>query len=201
MSIELDCSDIIEIFKTHLKIENSVKSIAHTFLNERYASKIDYAPYFQRKYVWDAEKATYFIESILLGTEVPPIVLFDDGNKNEVIDGRQRYETIKRFLENSLPFNEAGLKSLTALSGKYFAELPDEIKENFKNTKIRILQFSIVNEPALTAQQEDKVKKEIFTRYNSGIVALKPQEIERAAYINDPLVHAFKEHLEKNLNF
>lgn len=46
MSIELDCSDIVEIFKTHLKIDNSVKSIAHTFLNDRYASRIDYAPYF-----------------------------------------------------------------------------------------------------------------------------------------------------------
>lgn len=55
MSIELDCSDIVEIFKTHLKIDNSVKSIAHTFLNDRYASRIDYAPYFQRKYVWNTE--------------------------------------------------------------------------------------------------------------------------------------------------
>lgn len=52
MSIQLDCSDIIEIFKTHLKIENSVKSISHTFLNARYANRIDYSPYFQRKYVW-----------------------------------------------------------------------------------------------------------------------------------------------------
>ena len=86
MGIELDCSDIIEIFKTHLKIDNSVKSIAHTFLNDRYANRIDFAPYFQRKYVWDSEKASYFIESILLGTEIPPIVLFDDGTKNEVID-------------------------------------------------------------------------------------------------------------------
>lgn len=42
MSIQLDCSDIIEIFKTHLKIENSVKSISHTFLNARYANRIDY---------------------------------------------------------------------------------------------------------------------------------------------------------------
>ena len=44
MSYELDCSDIIEIFKTHLKVENSVKSIMHTFLNERYANRINYAP-------------------------------------------------------------------------------------------------------------------------------------------------------------
>lgn len=37
MALELDCSDIIDIFKNHLKIENSVKSISHTFLNQRYA--------------------------------------------------------------------------------------------------------------------------------------------------------------------
>lgn len=49
--IELDVSDIINIFKSNLKIENSVKSISHTFLNERYTKRIDYHPYFQRKYV------------------------------------------------------------------------------------------------------------------------------------------------------
>lgn len=201
MSIQLDCSDIIEIFKTHLKIENSVKSISHTFLNARYADRIDYSPYFQRKYVWDNEKASYFIESILLGTEIPPIVLFDDGKKNEVIDGRQRYETIKRFLENKLPLDANGLKSLSSLEGKYYSELPDTIKGSFNNTKIRILQFSIVNEPSLTAEQEDKVKKEIFTRYNSGIIALKPQEIERAAYINDLLVRGLKTRLEQDSEF
>lgn len=198
MSIELDCSDIVEIFKTHLKIDNSVKSIAHTFLNERYANRIDFAPYFQRKYVWDNEKASYFIESILLGTEVPPIVLFDDGARNEVIDGRQRYETIKRFLENKFALDTKGLKSLTGFVGLHYSELPDTIKAEFKNTKIRILQFSIVNEPSMTSAQEDKVKKEIFKRYNSGIIALKQQEIDRAAYINDPLVHALKTKLEKD---
>lgn len=201
MSIQLDCSDIIEIFKTHLKIENSVKSISHTFLNERYTNRIDFSPYFQRKYVWDNEKASYFIESILLGTEIPPIVLFDDGKKNEVIDGRQRYETIKRFLENRLQLNINGLKSLTALEGKYYSGLSETIRASFNNTKIRILQFSIVNEPSLTPDQEDKVKKEIFTRYNSGIIALKPQEIERAAYINDPLVRDFKTKLEQDSEF
>lgn len=198
MGIELDCSDIIEIFKTHLKIDNSVKSIAHTFLNDRYANRIDFAPYFQRKYVWDSEKASYFIESILLGTEIPPIVLFDDGTKNEVIDGRQRYETIKRFLENKFSLDAKGLKSLTGFVDLHYSGLPESVKSEFKNTKIRILQFSIVNEPSLSSEQEDKVKKEIFKRYNSGIIALKQQEIDRAAYINDPLVHAFKEELENN---
>ena len=200
MSLELDCSDIIDIFKNHLKIENSVKSISHTFLNKRYAGRINYAPYFQRNYVWDTEKATYFIESILLGTEIPPIVLFDNGQVNEVIDGRQRYETIKKFLENAVTLDPKGLKVLTNLAGLYFDELPDEIRNCFTNTKIRVLQFSIVNEPVLSAEKEDKVKKEIFTRYNSGIIALKPQEIERAIYIDDDLVHTLKENLEHDEN-
>lgn len=134
----------------------------------------------------------------MLGTEIPPIVLFDNGQVNEVIDGRQRYETIKKFLENATTLDKKGLKVLTNLAGLHFAELPDEIRTCFTNTKIRVLQFSIVNEPVLSAEREDKVKKEIFTRYNSGIIALKPQEIERAIYIDDILVHTLKEHLEQD---
>jgi len=201
MYFELDYSDIIEIFKTKLKIDNSVKSISHTFMNERFAGKIDYEPYFQRKYVWNNEKASYFIESILLGTEIPPIVLFDNNKKNEVIDGRQRYETIQRFLEGKLTLNDKGLKVLTELRGKKFSEIDEKIRDTFLNTKIRILQFSIVNEPSLTEIQEDKIKKEIFTRYNSGIIALKPQEIDRATYIGDKIVGAFKEKLENDEEF
>ena len=58
--------------------------------------------------MWDEEKATYFIESILLGTEIPPLVLFQTNDKNEVIDGRQRYETIIRFLEDKLVLKDKG---------------------------------------------------------------------------------------------
>ena len=94
-----------------------------------------------------------------------------------------------------------GLKVLTNLTGLHFDELPDEIRNCFINTKIRVLQFSIVNEPVLSSKREDKVKKEIFTRYNSGIIALKPQEIERAIYIDDKLVHSLKENLEQDEEF
>lgn len=192
-SIQLDYSDITDIFKEKLKIGNIVKTVSSVFLNHRYSSKIDYKPYFQRNYVWDDEKATYFIESILLGTEIPPLVLFQTKNKNEVIDGRQRYETIKRFLDDKLILKEAGLHLLKALSGKKYSQLSDQIKEQFEDTRIRILQFQVVDEPKLDDEREDKIKKEIFRRYNSGITPLQREEIERAAYINDPLSKAFLE--------
>lgn len=198
---QIDNTEITEIFKNHLKIENQVKKIRSIFLNERFAERIDYEPYFQRKYVWDDEKATYFIESIMMGTEIPPLVLFDNGIKNEVIDGRQRYQTIERFLGNDFTLKGKGLKILKCFDAKLFVDLPSEVKDDFLNTKIRILQFSVNNEPQLNERQEDKIKKEIFKRYNSGITPLQKVEVERAEFINDPISKHFKTKLEKDINF
>lgn len=186
-SIQLDYSDITDIFKEKLKIDNIVKRVSSIFLNQRYAGKINYKPYFQRNYVWDEEKATYFIESILLGTEIPPLVLFQTKDKNEVIDGRQRYETIKRFLEDKLVLKAKGLHSLKALSGKRYSQLDEDTRELFEETRIRILQFNVVDEPKLEDEKEEKIKKEIFRRYNSGITPLQKYDIDRAAYIDDNL--------------
>ena len=186
-NIQLDYSDITDIFKEKLKIDNIVKKVSSIFLNQRYAGKIDYKPYFQRNYVWDEEKATYFIESILLGTEIPPLVLFQTKDKNEVIDGRQRYETIKRFLEDKLILKGKGLHSLKMLDGKKYSQLDEDTRELFEDTRIRILQFNVVDEPKLDEEKEEKIKKEIFRRYNSGITPLQKYDIDRAAYIDDNL--------------
>ncbi|MEQ6168734.1 DUF262 domain-containing protein [Ekhidna sp. MALMAid0563] len=189
--------DIIDIIKGHLKIEQKVMSIDNLFRNERLTSRIIYDPYYQRNYVWDKNKATYFIESILLGTEVPPLVFFDNGTKIEVIDGRQRFETIKRFLDKDFGLTKKGLFALTQLEKKNIDELGDDIKEIFWDTKIRLIEFSIVNEPRLDPIREDLIKKEIFRRYNSGITPLKKPEIERAKYITDDVTLFFKEQLQQ----
>lgn len=199
-NIQLDYSDITDIFKEKLHVDNIVKKISSVFLNARYAEKINYKPYFQRNYVWDNEKATYFIESILLGTEIPPIVLFQTKDKNEVIDGRQRYETIERFLNDKLTLSEDGLRCLKTLAGKKYSQLSDTIKDQFEETRIRILQFRVVNEPKLDEDKEDKIKKEIFRRYNSGITPLNKAEIERALYINDAVTAYFYDKIDTDLN-
>lgn len=99
--------DFEKIFKQHLKIETYSKSIDSLF-SPRLKSKIDYKPYYQRNYVWDNNKATYFIESILLGTEIPPLIFFNNNTDIEVIDGRQRFETIMRFMESSFALTGKG---------------------------------------------------------------------------------------------
>ena len=196
---QLDYSDITDIFKEKLKVENIVKTVSTIFQNHRFSSKIDYKPYFQRNYVWDDEKASYFIESILLGTEIPPLVLFQTKDKNEVIDGRQRYETIERFLNDKLVLNEKGLHSLKSLAGKRYTQISEDVQDSFCNTRIRILQFRIVNEPELEETKEDKIKKEIFRRYNSGITPLIKYDIARAAYNDDVLSRRLNKYIDNDV--
>lgn len=189
----LQSDEIESILKNHLKIESKVMSIETLLANVRMRKKIVYDPYYQRNYVWDNDKATYFIESILLGTEIPPLVFFktDEGNI-EVIDGRQRYETLSKFLNATLSLTKKGLTTLKSLHKQKYTDLECKIQDLYLDTKIRIIEFSIVNEPKLTERQEDLIKKEIFRRYNSGITPLKVIDMNRAMYNDDDITTLFK---------
>jgi uncharacterized protein with ParB-like and HNH nuclease domain len=191
------------IFTSHLKIETYSKSI-DSLLSRRSLNKINYTPYYQRNYVWDDHKATYFIESILLGTEIPPLIFFNNGTGIEVIDGRQRFETIYRFMKNEFSLTINGLASLKQLARSTYDSLigssdTTSIIDLFLEAKIRIIEFEIVNEPKLDTGLEDKIKKEIFGRYNSGITPLKKPEIDNAVYDADFIFQFFKRKVIENI--
>lgn len=198
---DLDVSEITGIFKESLNVQPSLKAISSIFKNERYRSKVNYSPSFQRNYVWEEPKATYFIESIVLGTEIPPLVLFRDGEGYEVIDGRQRYETILRFMGDKFALRPDSLKRLDWLSELRYSDFPDDVQNAFDDTKLRLLTFSVVNVPTMTGPQKDKVKREIFNRYNSGITSLKSEEIERAEFESDRVTNCFYRHLTSDPSF
>ena len=204
-SLFLKQEDFERIFTAHLKIETYSKSIDSLF-SLRSLHKINYEPYYQRNYVWDTHKATYFIESILLGTEIPPLIFFNNGMTTEVIDGRQRFETIKRFKDNEFSLSKNGLAALKLLSRSTYKSLQDSLETKsiidlFLEAKIRIIEFRIVNEPKLDSELEDKVKKEIFGRYNSGITPLKKPEIDNALYDADLVYQQFKRFVSEDLDF
>lgn len=177
-----------EIFENLIKIEPKVVSIETLFNNEETLRNTNYQPDYQRNYVWDDEKATYFIESILLGTEIPPIIYFRNGEKIEIIDGRQRYQTILRFIKNEFKLKTSGLHKLDKIkiATKSFKDI-GELRDVFWDTKLRIIEFSFHTKSSATPELEDIVKKEIFKRYNSGITPLKPTEIDKAVYFEDDL--------------
>jgi hypothetical protein len=200
--------DLKKIFEKRVSKEPKVRSINGVFIaKDNTLENTNYKPYYQRNYVWDDEKATYFIESIFLGTEVPPIILFksekEDGFINyEVIDGRQRYQSILRFINNELKLKKSGLQRLYDLSdfvGKTFSELKEQYQKLFKDTKIRTIEYSFITE--YSREEEETVKREIFQRYNSGITPLKSFEIDKAQYYYNDLNQGLKALLNEDSNF
>jgi hypothetical protein len=205
MGLQMDFNDrqatFEKIFKEHLKIETYSKSIESLF-SHRLKNRIDYKPYYQRNYVWDYNKATYFIESILLGTEVPPLIFFDNNTNIEIIDGRQRFETVLRFMDNKFSLKLKGLNALKQLKNHSYDDLAKNdrgIIDSFLDAKLRIIEFKLVNEPPLDKFLEDRIKKEIFSRYNSGITPLRKAEIDNAIYDEDALSNLFKKSLLDDL--
>lgn len=189
--------EIRTIFKSFLKIESETKMIELLFL-KRSSNRINYRPYYQRNYVWDNNKATYFIESVLIGTEIPPLIFYESSNGFEVIDGRQRFETLKKFHDNELNLTKKGLYSLKSLANKSFDSLDKRFQSLFLDTKIRVIKFTVVDESRFDVTLQDRLKKEIFRRYNSGITPLRRVEVEKAIYINDtPTIH-FKNQFKRN---
>jgi len=203
-------------FKTemaeNLHIRSTSQSIDSLLTSRR--KKIDYEAPYQRNYVWNVEKATFFIESILLGVEIPPLILFihaHDKKTLEVIDGRQRYETIERFKEGKFSLRKNGLTKLKNLSGKKYEDLIDEenginnekYRRAFNNTTLRIIEFSSKNPSEDQDSQvllEDKISKEIFRRYNTGITSLKKVEVKNARHEGDNFTSLMRRRISENEN-
>ncbi len=186
------------IFRNELKINPYTTSIK-TLLSDRNLRRINFAPYYQRNYVWDVAKQSFFIESVLLGTEIPPMIMYKHGSKMEVIDGRQRFETLKLFKENDITLSANGLMELTALDKKKFNTLGSSLQEKFLDSNIRIFEVSIISE--VDVDTEDRVKKEIFRRYNTGITPLTTVEIDSAKYDDDEFSNALKKEINEDVSF
>ena len=114
MRKEAYAMDLQKLFQK-VNIQSQLRSIAGVFFNEDRINSTDYKPSYQRNYVWDADKASYFIESIFIGTDVPPLIYFQNDGLTEIIDGRQRYETILNFVQGKLKLKKSGLPKLGGL--------------------------------------------------------------------------------------
>ena len=191
----------------NLHIRSTSQSIDSLLTSRR--KTIDYQAVYQRNYVWNDDKATFFIESILLGVEIPPLILFihNKNKKNlEVIDGRQRYQTIKRFKEGDLILKRNGLTKLKELNRKKYTDLIDgfeKYQRAFDNTTLRIIEFSSKNSNSdceIQERMEDKITREIFRRYNTGITSLKKVEVENARHEGDNFTILMKRRIKENDN-
>lgn len=135
---------------------------------------IDLEPTFQRRRRWNETDQSQLIESFLLNVPVPPVYLSEtDYGDYSVIDGKQRVNSINKFMQNELKLK--GLNDFEEIEGYYFKDLPDPLKNALKvRPYLRVI--------SLLRQSEAELKFEVFTRLNRGGEELNPQEIRNVVY-------------------
>lgn len=183
----------------------------HSFL-ESGAVRI---PGFQRNYVWDINRASKLIESLILGLPVPQVFLYEvERNKFLVIDGQQRLMSIYYFIKQRFPRKDrrSELRIIFDENGK----IPDSVIHDdnyFENFRLKLGE-SLPNHPNRfkglayqtlegyktqfelrtirnviikqnSPQGDDSSMYEVFNRLNTGGVNLKPQEIRTSMYHSD----------------
>lgn len=142
--------------------------------------KLDIQPDFQRKFVWDMKKSSILIESVLLDIPLPMLYLTEEHDGRIcVIDGQQRLTSFFGFIDGifpntNVPFKLSGLKVLSEHNNKRFIELPEELQDKIRYSKIRTITFKKESDPNL--------KFEIFERLNTGSMALNNQELRNCIY-------------------
>ena len=141
-----------------------------------------YVPSFQRGYVWNINRASRFIESLLLGLPIPGIVLSIEGGtaKHLVIDGQQRLKTLQYFYGGIFKPLQAAFHLRNVhhkFNGKGYKDLEDEDRRRLDDA---ILHATIIRQEQ--PESDDSSIYHIFERLNTGGMMLQPQEIRSCVY-------------------
>ncbi len=129
---------------------------------------LNLSPEYQRNLVWDKNRKSALIESLMLKIPIPAFYLDEDANglKN-VIDGMQRLSTIHEFLNDG--FSLRKMQYLSGCEGKTFSKLDIKFRSRIEETAFAV---NILDERC-----PQIVKFDVFRRVNTGGVPLNPQEI------------------------
>lgn len=156
-----------------------------TILHQIEEGNIDLNPDFQRRNVWDNDKRSKLIESLLVGYPVPEVVLAEvigEKKKYMVIDGKQRLLAINGFIDPS--FNtwdgNAKLRNLTikkSIEGLKFSEFSKDDARFLLNADLRCT--------ILSGFKDYSVLYDIFYRLNTGSSPLSMQELRNSIYKGD----------------
>lgn len=184
--------------KAEEQIKNLRKEIDYTtrdysidFLVQKFREDEFYIPdEYQRQFIWDDDKKSLFIESVLLGLPIPLMFFSDtEDGRCEIIDGAQRTQSLEAFMSNDLELTN--LKKLDSLLGFKYDDIPEYFKKKFDKTNIRVVVLS--DETTLDIRQE------IFTRINTSGVKANPIEVRRGQFMQTDFMRFIKDCSEDDL--
>jgi hypothetical protein len=136
---------------------------------------------FQRDVVWSVDKQCHFIESIMKGIIPTNIILNNNRNKSECIDGKQRITSIILFIENKIEIMDDNNSPIK------FKDLNNDIKSFFLSASIPLVEYK-----ELTYDQQ----RDIFERIQNG-VALTQGELVLSQFKSKSFVKEYSKFCEK----
>jgi Protein of unknown function DUF262 len=142
------------------------------------------SPPFQRRTAWNRDRQSLFIESLILGLPVPPIVLAESQlheGQFYVLDGKQRLTALRLFVaEEKSPLKLHGLELLSPLlDGKTYEEMRG-IPELRRFTQAMLAQP--IRTIVVRNWRSPALLHLIFSRLNKASVPLASHELRQALF-------------------
>jgi hypothetical protein len=152
-----------------LMIRNESRTV-HDVLRRIEKDQFILDPDFQRAFVWEDDRQSRLIESVILRIPLPVLYLAENlDGKLVVVDGLQRLTTFQRFVGNKL---RLALEH-PELKGKRFKELEMRLQNRIEDTNLILY--------IIDAKVPERVRLDIFERVNGG-VPLTRQQMRNCLY-------------------
>ena len=160
---------------------------AKALVNQMEKGKVNYDNAVQRNLVWDTEKKSLLIHSMIYGYAIPAMYFTRDENGvYDSLDGKQRSNTINEFLHDEFaltsdtPAVMDDNGSVEDVSGMYFSQLPEWVRDRIKDYNLTIYYYEGMTEAEI---------REFFRRLNNG----KPLSAIELTRANVPSLTIFQQ--------
>ena len=160
---------------------------AKALVNQMEKGKVNYDNAVQRNLVWDEEKKSLLIHSMIYGYAIPAMYFTRDENGvYDSLDGKQRSNAISEFLHDEFALSadtpsvidENG--DVENISGMYFSQLPEWVQDKIKDYNLTIYYYADMTEQEI---------REFFRRLNNG----KPLSAIELTRANVPSLTIFQQ--------
>ena len=160
---------------------------AKALVNQMEKGKVNYDNAVQRSLVWDVEKKSLLIHSMIYGYAIPAMYFTRDENGvYDSLDGKQRSNAISEFLHDEFALSadtpsvmdENGC--MEDISGMYFSQLPEWVQDKIKDYNLTIYYYADMTEQEI---------REFFRRLNNG----KPLSAIELTRANVPSLTIFQQ--------